>query len=119
MLCDVLRVGILKSRATLFPSEIGAVVQTGTASEIFLWLHSFVIIAMAFCGFFFWLAVPLAFTFSCLFIYFDNPRVTEGICTWGVSGLSRQFLTLSTQGMWLVYIRDALKNNCVEPIIHL
>lgn len=75
-----LLVGILQCRDMLFPPEICTVVQIGTISEIFLWLPSFVIIAMAFSGFLSHV-VPLAFTFICLFIYFDNPHFTEGICS--------------------------------------
>lgn len=85
---------------------------------MFLGLQLFIIAALAFSGFLN-RAAPLVFVFICLFIYFDNPHFTEGICSEGISGLSRQFLTLFTQDIWLVYIRDTSKNNCLEPTIHL
>lgn len=74
-------------------------------SEMFLGLQLFVVTALAFSGFLS-PVVPLVFAFICLFIYFENPHFTEGICSEGISGLSRQFLTLFTQDIWLVYIRD-------------
>ena len=72
--------GGLKSRDVLFPSERCTLVQIGTISQIFWWLCLFVVIAVAFSGLLRHL-VPLAFTFICLFIYFDNPHFTEGICS--------------------------------------
>lgn len=75
---------------------------------MFLGLQLFVITALAFSGFLSHV-VPLVFAFICLFIYFGNPHFTEGICSERISGLSRQFLTLFTQDIWLVYIRDTSK----------
>lgn len=96
-------VGSLTPRAELFPPKIWTVVQIGAAAEILLRLHSFVVTTMARAGF---LSrdVPLAFAFICLFIYFDNPHFRDRLCSRGISGLSRQFLTLFTQGIcWVVF----------------
>lgn len=90
--------GERNTQGQAFPPTVWTVVQIGATAEMLLRQHSFAITAMARSGV---LShdVPLAFAFICLFIYFDNPPFRDGLCSEGIRGLSRQFLTLFTQGI--------------------